>query len=390
MQNPSRYRLPLVILVVLLATILAGTAALFGFSSERQAPVPDWIWCSRTSQSGEQCSLSLRFEARRDVRATSLRIAASGPARVQLDGMPIGATGGAGEPVDLPIRDLKVGSHELRIDASHGSGTPGICAMVDLPGSDRGRIVTDASWQQASAGGGSMASVTATYASGPRPSPFGNVPPSVTEAKDARFWVVLLMLVLATVLACMAGPVLRPPGPGRHGLWVADLAVVFPSILYASAAFVITSLAASDLGTGIIVALHVGSTAVFVLVLIAWKTGTQFMANDQAHHRAELSGYDAMCEAAELLKLDLSSAPEETRSALRAGIHELAESIRYSSTGTAVPDVDRAILEGIHALRTALRDGGDPQATDQCSRRIRGVIERLREREVRLQSGRRA
>jgi hypothetical protein len=390
MQNPSPYRLPLLILVVLLATILAGTAALFGFSSERQAPVPDWIWCSRTSQPGEQCSLSLRFEARRDVRATSLRIAASGPARVQLDGMPIGATGGSGEPADLPIRDLKAGSHELRIDASHGSGTPGICAMVELPGSDRGRVVTDASWQEASAGSGSMASVTATYASGPRPSPFGNVPPSVTEARDARFWVVLLMLMLAMVIACMAGPVLRPPGAGRRDLWVADLAVVFPSILYASAAFVITSLAAADLGTGLIVALHVVSTAVFVLVLIAWKTGTEFIARDQVQHRAELSGYDAMCEAVELLKLDLSSAPEGTRSALRAGIHELAESVRYSSTGTAVPDVDRAILEGIQALRASLRNGGDAQGTDQCSRRIHAVIDRLREREIRLQSGRRA
>jgi hypothetical protein len=171
---------------------------------------------------------------------------------------------------------------------------------------------------------------------------------------------------------------------------VADLAVVFPSILYASAAFVITSLAAADLGTGLIVALHVVSTAVFVLVLIAWKTGTEFIARDQVQHRAELSGYDAMCEAVELLKLDLSSAPEGTRSALRAGIHELAESVRYSSTGTAVPDVDRAILEGIQALRASLRNGGDAQGTDQCSRRIHAVIDRLREREIRLQSGRRA
>lgn len=390
MQNSSPYRLPLLVLSVLLVTIVAGTAALLGFSSERPVPVPEWIWCSRSAEPGAECSVSLPFSVGRAVPSATLRVAASGPAKVQLDGLAVGSSGGTGEPIDIPLRDLKAGPHEIRIDASHGTGVPGICAMADLSDDGLPRIVTDASWSRAADAAGSMVTVVAPYPGGPRPSPFGAVADSVAVAKGSRFWVVLLALMGAMVVSCLAGPVLRPPGRGRRDVWVADLAILVPSILYASAACIITSVAAFEAATGVILALHAGSTAIFVLVLIAWKTGTEFISQDQVRHRGELLGYDAMCDAVESLRLDLAGAPDGLRSALQPDLQELAESVRYSSTGSSVPDVDRAILDAIESLRAAVRQGGDGEGPDHCAQRIRGVVARIREREIRLQSGRRA
>jgi hypothetical protein len=391
MQNTSPLRLPLLVLAVLLLAIVTGTAAIFGFTDRQQLATPDWIWCGTRAADGSTCSVSLRFNLRRPVGAVVLRVAASGAARVQLDGTPLGATNATGAPAEIALRDVPAGAHELRIDASHGSGSAGICAFVDLPGGagDRARLATDATWEERTSGNGSMAAVVAPYSAGPLPSPFGELAASTAVAKDGRFWAVLLSLVVAMAVATLAGPILRPPGQGGRDTAVMDLAIVVPSVIYGSLAFVITSLAATDVGAGLIVALHVASTAVFVLLLIAWKTGERHIEQDQVAHRAELGGYDSMCDAIEMLKLDLGESPAGLRSALQSAVNELAESVRFASTGTAVPELDRSILHSIESLRAAVREGGEG-ADARIAPMIRAIRARVREREIRLQSSHRA
>lgn len=392
MLSRSPLRLPLLLLAILSVTIVAGAAAIFGFADREPVATPDWVWCSPRAAEGSSCSVGVRFSLREPVGSAVLRLTATGPARAQLDGSSLGATGGSGEPVEITLRDLAAGSHDLRIDATHVSGLPGVCAFIDLPSgaSDRSRIASDASWEDRSAGDGRMVSVTGAYASGPRPGPFGGISSSVLVAKGARFWVMLLMLLLAMAVACLAGPILRPPGQSSRDAWLVDQAIIVPSIAYGSFAFVISALAATAISTGVLVALHLVSTAVLVLLLVAWKTGARHIEQDQAVHRAELRSYDSLCESMELLKLDLSQAAPELRAAIQGPMHELAEAVRYASTGTAVPDLDRSILASIEALRESVRDGGGEGGAAGITATVRKVMARVREREIRLQSARRA
>lgn len=392
MLSQSPLRLPLLLLAILSATILAGAAAIFGFADREPVATPDWVWCSPRAAEGSSCSVGVRFSLRKPVGSAVLRLTATGSARARLDGSALGATGASGEPVEIKLRDLGVGSHDLRIDATHGSGLPGVCAFIDLPSgaADRSRIASDASWEDRSAGDGGMVSVTGPYAYGPRPSPFGEISSSVLVAKGARFWVMLFMLLLAMAVACLAGPILRPPGQSSRDTWLIDQAIIVPSTAYGAFACIISALAATAIPTGVLVALHLMSTAVLVLLLVAWKTGARHIEQDQAIHRAELCSYDSLCDSLELLKLDLSQAAPELRAAIHGPIHELAEAVRYASTGTAVPDLDRSILGSIESLRESVRDGGGESGAAGITATVRRVLASVREREIRLQSVRRA
>lgn len=392
MLSQSPLRLPLLLLAILSTTILAGAAAIFGFADREPVSAPDWVWCSPRATDGSTCSVGVRFSLREPVGSAVLRLAATGPARAQLDGSALGATGASGEPVEIKLRDLAAGSHDLRIDATHGSGLPGVCAFIDLPSgaSGRSRVASDASWEDRSAGDGGMVSVTGPYSAGPRPSPFGDIPSSVLVAKGARFWVTLFMLLLAMAVACLAGPILRPPGQSSRDAWLVDQAIIVPSIAYGAFAFVISALAATAIPTGVLVALHLASTAVLVLLLVAWKTGARHIEQDQAIHRAELFSYDSLCDSVELLKLDLSQTAPDLRAAIEGPIRELSEAVRYASTGTAVPDLDRSILASIESLRDSVREGGGEGGAAGIAAHVRKVIASVREREIRLQSARRA
>jgi hypothetical protein len=392
MPSQSPLRLPLLLLFILSATILAGTAAMFGFADREPVPEPDWVWCAPRAADGSTCSVGVRFALREPVDSAVLRLAATGSARVQLDGKSVGATGASGEPVEIKLRDLAVGSHDLRIDATHGSGVPGVCAFIDLPpgASERSRVSSDGGWDDRSSDGGGMVSVTGPYASGPRPSPFGEIPSSVLVAKDARFWVVLVALLLAMGVACLAGPILRPPGRSTTDTWLVDQAVVIPSIAYGGVACVISALAVTAIPTGVIVALHVVSTAVLALLLVAWTTGARHIEHDQAIHRAELWGYDSLCDAVESLRLDVGQAAPDLRAAIQGPVHELAEAVRYASTGTGVPELDRSILASIESLRASVREGGGQGGAASVASQLRAVLASVREREARLQSARRA
>jgi hypothetical protein len=392
MLSRSPLRLPLLLLAILSVTIVAGAAAIFGFADREPVAMPDWVWCSPRAAAGSSCSVGVRFSLREPVSSAVLRLTATGPARAQIDGRTLGATGASGEPVEIKLGDLAAGSHDLRIDATHGSGLPGVSAFIDLPtgASDRSRIASDASWENRSAGDGSMVSVTGPYAAGPRPDPFGGISSSVLVAKGARFWVMLLMLVLAMAVACLAGPILRPPGQSSRDTWLLDGAIIVPSIAYGAVAVLICSLAATAISTGLLVALHLVSTTVLVLLLVAWKTGARHIEQDQVTHRAELQTYDSLCESMELLQLDLSQAAPELRSVVQGPMHELAEAVRYASTGTAVPDLDRSIVASIESLRESVRDGGGDGGAAGITNTVRKVMARVREREIRLQSARRA
>lgn len=394
MNTNSRFRLPLLLLGVLSLSIIAATAALFGFSTPRPLPSPEWIWCEGTADEGDRCTLSLRFTAHSEIARADLRVAASGAARVLLDGNPVGTTGTNGEATTVSLAKLAAGGHELRIEANHSTGTPGVCAIAELPRGtgDRDRLVTDAAWECSAAAGDApaMARVIAPYSGGPRPSPFGGIATTAHEPKGERFWTVLALLLASMAVACLAGPMLRPPGGARDTAAVTGLAIIFPSILYGSASSVITALAASSIGTGALVALHIGSTTVFVLVLVAWKTGSEHVDRDQAAHRAELSSYDAACDAMELLRLDLDSASPELRAALQAPVRELSESVANASTGNGIPELDQSISGGIDSLRAAVRAGGGEPEAAAIVARVRALVAHVREREIRMRALRRA
>ena len=390
-MNSASFRVPLLLLAVLLAAVAGGAAALFGFTDPRPVALPGWIWCGGPAGSGEACAVGTSFSLRTEVGDASMRVAASGPARVLVDGQPRGATGAKGDPAVVQLGTLAAGPHELRIEATHQAGDAGICAVLELPAaaSDRARIVTDASWSVQGSAGSGMPTVTAAYDGGPWPGAFGPLDESASVPKPARFWTVLLLLMGAMTVACLAGPVLRPAGGTRRDTAAVNLAVIYPSVLYASAAFVITSLAATGMGTGVIVGMHVVAAALFALVLIAWKSGATVIDEDQVRHRAELSGYDAMCDAVEHLRLDLSEAPSGLRAELDGPLHELADAVRYGSTGTTTPEIDRRVIEGIEAVRAAIRSGGDSGSGGSVASAVRTLIGLVRERELRLQSARR-
>lgn len=389
MTKSSSYRIPLLFLFVLEATILGGAAAIFGFVERVKVAQPEWIWCAPRASNGDTCSVSLRFSLQDSVSDATLRVSATGPVRALLDGTPVGSTSSAGGQAEFVLRDLTEGSHELAIEATHGSGTPGICAFVDLPpeASTRPRLGTDASWGGKDANGSGMASIIGPYSAGPFPKPFGDIPGSAMVLPGLRFWTTLALLMTAMVVTCLAGPILRPAQKSEHGALPIDLAIVFPSILYGSAAFLITALAASSISTGMIVALHVGSTAMFVLLLVGWKEGAQHIDRDQMLHRAEVSGYDSLCEASELMRLDLGKMNPEMRRTLQAPVDELADAIRFASTGMSAPELDTAIMGSMASLRAAMH-GGHDAAT--ITSRIRSVVDMIREREIRLRAERRA
>lgn len=391
-MNSASFRVPLLLLAVLLAAIAGGAAAFLGFTDPRPVALPGWLWCGGSAASGDACALGTSFSLRSEVADATIRVAASGPARVLVDGQPRGATGAKGDPSVVQLGALSAGPHELVVEATHQAGEAGVCAVLELPAaaSDRARIVTDASWTVAGTGGGRMPSVTAAYDAGPWPSAFGPLESSAAVPKPARFWTVLLLLMAAMVVACLAGPILRPSAGTRRDTAVVNLAVIYPSVLYASAAFVITSLAATGMGTGVIVGMHVVATALFAFVLIAWKTGSTAIDRDQVQHRAELAGYDAMCDAVELLRLDLGEAPAGMRAELDGPLQELADAVRYGSTGTATPELDRRVIEGIESVRAAIRSGGASADAGAVATALRTLVGIVRERELRLQSARRA
>lgn len=388
-MQKSSLRLPLQLLAVLSVTIICAAAALFGFVEREPVPVPILIGCGSRSADGGICSVSTGFVLSRPVDRASLMIAGTGPVRAVLDGAVQSSASAKGEPTEVVVRGLAPGAHDLRIEVSASDGSPAVSAYMDLPVgvAASARIATDATWEVV---GGGAAVAAREPAGGTRAAPFGDVPDSVTTPRDGRFWSILAMLLASMVICCLAGPVLRPAASSRADTAVVNLAIIVPSIAYGAVAFIITSLAASDLGIGALVTMHLVSTAIFVLLLMAWKGGSEHADVDQSRHRAELAGYDAMCDAVELLNLELSQAPGDLRAALESPIRELAESVRHASAGASTADLDDRILQGIESLRNAVRSGSDAAAAAEIAPGVRSVIGFIREREIVARSRRRA
>ena len=74
----------------------------------------------------------------------------------------------------------------------------------------------------------------------------------------------------------------------------------------------------------------------------------------------------------------------------RRPIRELADGIRYAATTTETPELDRRILDGIDALRQAVRGGQATAGAADIQPGIRMLLGAIREREIRAQSARRA
>ena len=391
----SSFRLPLLVLAVLLGSVVAGTAALVGFSDEAQVAAPDWIWCDSEAAPGAACSVRTQFSLWSSADGADLHIAASGPAKVLLDGKPAGATTGKGQATVLRLGPLTAGPHDLQIDATHAEGRPGICAYLDLPSgcADRLRVGTGAGWNLAAPsanGTGNDAKVLAGYEAGPAPYAFGPPPTVIAVPKGPRFWTVLGVLAASLAACCLAGPVLRPAAAPRRDTAVANLAIIGPSIAYGTASVAIAALGATSASVGAIVALQLVATTLFTLVLIGWKSGTQRIDQDQVQHRAELRGYDDMCHEVDMLVLEVNQCPDDLRAALDQPIRELADGIRYAATTTETPELDRRILDGIGALRQAVRGGQATAGAADIQPGIRMLLGAIREREIRAQSARRA
>jgi hypothetical protein len=259
-----------------------------------------------------------------------------------------------------------------------------VLACIELaPGGER--VVTDASWNAAS----SMATVVGGYESGPIGPIFGPLDSESFSPKGARFWVPLACLVLAMAIGCFAGPLLRPSDHSRSDTSIVDLAVIIPSVVYASAACVITSFAALGVGPASIGGLHVIAAAVFALTLVVWKKGAIFVEKDQVAHRAELSGYDSMQTHFEVLQSTAMSRSPAFQAATRQPLRELGEAIRFAATSTSTAEFDARIVAALLDFDTKVASASEMPA-EEFATKAREVVMLLRQREVFAQAARRS
>lgn len=281
----------------------------------------------------------------------------------------------------MPI--LPPGAHTLVIETESAAGECAVLACIDLAPSGE-RVVTDASWNAAS----SMARVVGGYESPPIGPVFGPLESESISPKGAGFWIPLVGLIFAMAVACFAGPLLRPTDRSRPDTSIVDLAVVLPSVAYASTGCVITSLSAFGVGPAAIGGLHVFATAVFALALVAWTKGATFIESDQAHHRAELSGYDSMQVHFEMLQASTASRTPAFQTATNRALRDLGEAIRYASTSNATPEIDARVIAALLDLEAKSSLPAEMPAAEFVVL-AQEILTLLRRREVFAQASRR-
>lgn len=383
----SSLRLPLTILVTLVAMIVACAGLLFGFSVSESVPLPSSIGVADREDGSGKITFSRTFSLDRPARSGVLWLAVAETGRAEIGGVPIVADV-QGTAKQGTIGSLQPGLHTVSVEVQPGSSRPLAIGYLEIDGMP-GRIVTDGSWNARSEGGSTSAAVSVgRYGEPPFGPVFGELSDSRKVPKGAGFWAPLIALIVATCIASLAGPLLRPAGRSGRDMEVVDLAVIVPSIIYGSAAFLITGLAGLGAGPGVILSLHVVATTVFVLVLVAWKSGGKLAERDREIHRAELSGYDSFQTAFELAAASVEGQPEAFRSAVRSALSGLGEAVRYAGTTAATPEVDREILSGLQSLEVeAATPDSDPA---DFQRRIAAISALIKRREILAASTRRA
>ena len=380
-------QIPLAILAILLFAIFGVTASWFGFTNKIDLPTPSWIWSSSMAADGEIATFTRSFTLENSASNATLHIAADDRAKVWLDGRQVGATVAPLKELEVLIDDLAHGTHTLKIEATNVSGSGAVLAMLNIKSSfvNTLRIVTDSEWETVASGATNRISATAIapYGADPWGNVFGKIRTEIYQPKDARFWCILLCLVGAITIVSLAGPILRPPSASSRSLIAFNLAVVIPSVVYGSVAVIITALASYPaISGGLIFAMHVTSTAVFMMLLLGWKAGANFVERDQVVHRVELKGYDSMLSAVKLLQITLQSMPEEFQKAVGTTTETLAESIRFSSTSSATAQIDVHILNLLHAMASTLVPSQASDKLDSFMSQAQTVSDLLKKREV--------
>lgn len=380
-------QIPLAILAILLFAIFGVAASWFGFTNKIDLPTPSWIWSSSMASDGEMATFTRSFTLENSASSATLHIAADDRAKVWLDGRQVGATVAPLKELEVLIDDLAHGTHTLKIEAANVSGSGAVLAMLNIKSSfvNTLRIVTDSEWETVGSGATNRISATAIapYGADPWGNVFGKIRTEISQPKDARFWCILLCLVGAITIGSLAGPILRPPSASSRSLIAFNLAVVIPSVVYGSVAVIITALGSyPTISGGLIFAIHVTSTAVFMMLLLGWKEGAKYVERDQVVHRVELKGYDSMLSAVKLLQITLQSMPEEFQKAVGTTTVTLAESIRFASTSSATAQIDVHILNLLHAMASTLVPSHASDKLDSFMSQAQTVSDLLKKREV--------
>jgi hypothetical protein len=385
--------LPILIFAILAVAIFAGTGLFLGYVDKRPLAMPSAIGAAPSANANETAGGTpsvVRFTRPVSVVDPTTggvaRLASLASARLVVNGTVVCSTaGGSGaSKAEGRMPALSSGSHTIVIESDCIAPNCVVLACIELEPSGE-RVVTDASWNASS----SFATIVGGYESAPIGPIFGPLDAYSMSPKGARFWVPLLCLVLAMAVASFAGPILRPSDRSRADTSIVDLAAVIPSIVYASAACVITSTAAFGAGPSAIGGLHVLAAAVFALTLVVWKKGAAFIEQDQVAHRAELSGYDSLQTHFEVLQSTVGSRSAAFRSATDRVLQELGEAIRFASTSTATSELDARIVAALGDLEARVAASDEMPEADFAAL-ARDIVNLLRRREVFAQAARRS
>lgn len=391
--------LPLVTCAILVGAITAVTAVGWGFrGAERSLPMPMAISVQDASKAldGE---VVFRRTFTVGAASTGGTVVAAGPQgmRVRLDEQELGRSEQANPSVLRgSIGWTSADSHTLTVTVPSSASAPTFGIAVDLPlkGGITYRVVSDGDWE--------FIAGAATAANQARPvrvvgddsstalaGAFASLPRGYRESKEPIFWVTYWSLVAAMVVACLAGPILRPSHLGQSEGLVVGLAAIMPSALYASAAFIITGCAGLGLSVAWILGLHIASLALFVTVLLAIGAAGSAVSRDAREHRAELQGYDAMLGRMDVVVACMRGLPASSQGDWMSRVDSLAEKIRCAATSTQSEEIDRAILVEIETLERSLSPNASPDGS-ACTMTVERIEALLLRREAVAMAARRA
>ncbi len=389
----SPLSIALLLLAVLWISIAAGAGFLVGYSTRIELPMPQAIWHPSSAASrSDPVTISKTFTLTAPVRSGRAWLASMGSASLSINGQQVVATSAPRVAADAPVSSLKQGLNTVTIDAESANSSSAAIAYLEFPGESgaTSRVVTDGGWNSSDGSDDArLARVVSSYGASPLGTVFGDLADSSSMLRGASFWVPLVCLMVAMAVACLAGPILRPADRSNPDTATVDLAIIMPSVYYASAACIITSLSAFGVGFGAVAAMQVAALVLFIGALIAFKQGSRIIEQDQGLHRAELSGYDTMQTQFELLRVTVQDQPTDFQRAVHRSLESLRETLRFAATSAATGEIDQRIISELADLERACTAGSpiDPRAFEERAQRISGLVRR---REAIAQSSRRS
>lgn len=342
------------VLLILLGILFGAAAAVFGLSTVRPLPLPAWI----TGQSGSSEASRVAVNLDRDLRDVRVEVGGNSAVAITLDGRSIDGLAFGGGLIVADVGTLRAGSHALEVSTPTPDSGP-VCVMLHGVAADGSivRIVSDDRWQCLRDGEWSSARITARYGEGPFGEPFGALPESQRVPKGPRFWVVLLSIAAALILATLGGPILDVGSPeAGRSLSAIRMGWLFASVAYASIACLIAAMGATTVETGTILAMQIGAAGLFVLALFGWRSGLSRGVEDDRRLGEVVRSYDSSAKLGRELAL-LAAQRQDLESSVSSEIRGLAESVRYLSVSEAAAPEDDVVHRALLALAEALRAG---------------------------------